>query len=101
MPEMNRRSFLVAAGVAAAAVISLPVLQAQADPDGPGPGGPGGAKPDKPIDVGELKSFDTDKVTDTWAKKPGHFFVIRHEGKLYASTALCTHPRPTIDGQRG
>jgi nitrite reductase/ring-hydroxylating ferredoxin subunit len=89
MPEMNRRGFLVAAGVAAAAVISLPVLQAHADPTGPG--GNGSAKPDKPIDVGELKSFDADKVTDTWAKKPGHFYVIRNDGKLYASSALCTH----------
>jgi nitrite reductase/ring-hydroxylating ferredoxin subunit len=86
MSEMNRRSFLVAAGVAAAAVISLPVLQANADP-----AGPGDAKSDKPIDVGELKSYDTDKVTTTWAKTPGHFFVIRDGGHLYACTSLCTH----------
>ncbi len=87
MSDMNRRNFLVVAGAAAAAVLSLPVLQAHAEPPAGGPA----TKPSKPIDVGTLKSFDKDGVTATWAKKSGHFFIIREDGKLYACTSLCTH----------
>ncbi len=94
MSEMNRRGFLVAAGVAAAAVISLPVLQARAEPGDRGGGNT--AKPDKPVDVGTLKSYDKEKVTETWAKKPGRFFVIRRDGKLYACSSLCTHKNRPI-----
>lgn len=78
---VNRRQFLTAAA-AAAAVVSLPVLQARADAP---------AKPDKPVDCGELTKFAKDGVTSTFAKKPNNFFLIREEGKLYACSSLCTH----------
>ena len=85
MSEMNRRDFLVATGVAAFAVLSLPVLQSVALADG------APTLPDKPVDAGELKSFDKDKVYDSFAKKPNYFFLVRKDGKLYACSAVCTH----------
>ena len=84
MPEMNRRDFLVATGVAVAA-LSLPVLQSRAF------AAPPPTMPDKPVDAGELKSFDKDGVTQTFAKKPNYLFIIRKDGKLYASLSMCTH----------
>jgi Rieske Fe-S protein len=81
MSDMNRRDFLVTAATTVA-VISLPVLQSHSD----------AAPPSGPIDVGPLKGFDKDGVTDTWAKKPaGAFFIIRQDGKLFAPSSLCTH----------
>jgi len=85
MSEMNRRDFLVATGIAAAAVLSLPVLQSTAMAD------QAPTMPDKPVDVGELKSFDTDKVYDKFAKKPNYFFLVRKDGKLFACQAVCSH----------
>jgi cytochrome b6-f complex iron-sulfur subunit len=85
MPEMNRRSFLVATGVAAVACLSLPVLQpavfAASAP----------TMPDKPVDVGALKDFDKDGVTQTFAKKPNYLFIVRKDGKLFACLSMCTH----------
>jgi nitrite reductase/ring-hydroxylating ferredoxin subunit len=82
MINMSRRDFLVTAA-AAAAVISLPVLQSRAD-DTPV------KAPSKPVNVGALSSFDKDGIFDKWAKSD-KFFVIREDGKLFAVTAFCTH----------
>jgi cytochrome b6-f complex iron-sulfur subunit len=84
MPEMNRRDFLVA-GITAAAVLSLPVLQSSVLAAKPP------EMPTDPVDVGELKSFDKDGVTDTFAKKPNYLFIVRQDGKLYACLSMCTH----------
>lgn len=83
MPVMNRRDFLFATGTAVA-VMSLPVLQPSAFAAAP-------TMPDKPVDVGELKSFDKDAVTDTFAKKPNFIFIVRKDNKLYACLSQCTH----------
>jgi nitrite reductase/ring-hydroxylating ferredoxin subunit len=85
MSEMNRRDFLVAAGVAAVATLSLPVLQ------GTAMAAAAPTMPDKPFDVGELKSFDKDGVTETFAKKPNYVYIVRKDGKLYACLSMCTH----------
>jgi cytochrome b6-f complex iron-sulfur subunit len=84
MSEMNRRNFLLATGVAAVGLLSLPVLQSSAEAAAP-------TMPDKPVDVGALKDFDKDGVTDTFAKKPNYIFVVRKDGKLYACLSMCTH----------
>jgi nitrite reductase/ring-hydroxylating ferredoxin subunit len=84
MSEMNRRDFLVATGFAAVAVLSLPVLQSSARADAP-------KMPEKPVDCGELKDFDKDGVTDTFAKKPNYIFLVRKDGKLFACLSMCTH----------
>jgi cytochrome b6-f complex iron-sulfur subunit len=90
MPDLNRRQFLIAAATTAA-VISLPVLQAQADDT------PTTHPASKTIDVGTLKSYDKDGITDKWSKpKQGGFFVLREDGKLYACTSKCTHRGATI-----
>ena|SRR5581483_11418567 len=82
MSQMNRRDFMVAAGAVVVAM-SLPVLQpeALAAP----------TMPDKPVDVGELKSYDTDKITETFSKRPNYLYIVRRDGKLYACLSVCTH----------
>ncbi len=82
---VTRRQFL-AATAAVVTVVSLPVLTARADD-----AKKADAKEKKPVDCGELTKFDKDGVTDTHAKKPDNFFLIRADGKLYACTSLCTH----------
>ncbi len=89
MSELNRRDFLFKAA-ATAVVISLPVLQANADDSTPT------SKPSiGPVDVGPLKSFDKDGASDKWVHK-SKFFVIREDNKLYASSATCTHRGATL-----
>lgn len=89
MSDMNRRHFLIASA-ATAAVMSLPVLNDDAGNalavDAPT------TKPGAGIDVGALKSFGKDGITDTFSNKgKGEFFVIRDGGKLFASSSICTH----------
>ena len=84
MSELNRRDFLLATGVAAVSLMSLPVLQSSAQAAAP-------TMPEKPVDVGELTSFDKDGVTKTFAKKPNYIFLVRADGKLYACLSMCTH----------
>jgi Rieske Fe-S protein len=84
--ELNRRTFLTAAATTVA-VLSLPVLQSQSAfaADAPPASAAG-------VDVGLLTSFKKDGITDTWAGKgKGEFLVIRQDGKIYASSSLCTH----------
>src|SRR3954465_13805766 len=83
--ELNRRTFLVAAATTAA-VLTLPVLDSAsaiaADAAASATG----------VDVGPLTSYAKDGVTDTWAGKgKGEFLVIRQDGKIYASSSICTH----------
>jgi len=84
MSELNRREFMLATGVAAVSLMSLPVLQSTVQAAGP-------TMPDKPVDVGLLTSFDKDGVTQTFAKKPSYIFIVRQDGKLYACLSQCTH----------
>ena len=86
MSELNRREFILATGVAAVSLMSLPVLQsaahAQAAPT---------SMPTAPVDVGLLSSFDKDGVTQTFSKKPNYLYIVRQDGKLFACRSLCTH----------
>jgi Rieske Fe-S protein len=84
MSEMNRRDFLVATGVAAVSLMSLPVLQNTVMAAGP-------TLPDKPVNAGLLTSYDKDGVTKKYAGKPNYFFVVRKDAKLYACSSICTH----------
>lgn len=49
----------------------------------------------KQVDVGTVSDFPKDVIIDKWAK-PNKFFIIRHEGRIYAPTAVCTHKACTI-----
>lgn len=82
MGNVSRREFLVTAA-ATVAIISLPILQAEADTPATAPSG-------GTFDVGALSSFSKDAINDKWTKTK-KFFVIRQDGKLYASSAICTH----------
>jgi nitrite reductase/ring-hydroxylating ferredoxin subunit len=44
----------------------------------------------EPVDVGALSDFPEDGVDDRF-RQSHKFLLIRHEGKLYAPTARCTH----------
>jgi nitrite reductase/ring-hydroxylating ferredoxin subunit len=77
---MNRRAFLVTAATAAAAVISLPVLNERAF----------AADDSKPVDVGTMADYSKDGVTDKFQKSDS-ILVIREDSKIYACTSLCTH----------
>jgi len=77
MADLDRRSFLaLTAGLCAACALGGNVLAA---PDTKA----------EPVDIGPLSGFKTDGVNDKFARN--HFLVIRNDGKLYASSSLCTH----------
>src|SRR4051794_32247361 len=82
MQEMNRREFVIASTIAAAACAACTCLEAEAAPT---------TAPTGPIDAGELASFAGDKITDKFAPKPTSFFIIRSGDRLYAPSATCTH----------
>jgi nitrite reductase/ring-hydroxylating ferredoxin subunit len=80
MSDLNRRSFLF---TAAAAVISLPVLQ-------PGVFADDAPAAAKPIDVGTLADYPKDGGTDKFQAKD-KIFVFREDSQIYACTSICTH----------
>ena len=88
-PATNRRDFLKwSAGVAA--VMSLPVLQPTADAENGRPDPAAPPATGKTFDAGPVADFATESATDTWAKTH-KFLVVRHEGKVYAPSSVCTH----------
>ena len=92
MSELNRRQFVVTAAVtAAAACCACEMAQAA---DAPAGGDqhdrPHGPLPKGPFDAGPKSNYSKDGVTDTFAKKE-RILIIRHDGKIYAPTATCTH----------
>jgi cytochrome b6-f complex iron-sulfur subunit len=91
--ETSRRGFLIATATVAAA-LGLPVLSTLGDPPSTAPAAGAAA----PIDAGALGDFSADGVTETFAKT-GKFFIIREDGKLYASSSLCTHKRCVLTFQ--
>jgi Rieske Fe-S protein len=89
--EINRRTFLTAAAATAAA-LALPVLSAPPAAGAIAEDAPTSAPAsDQQFDVGPLSRYNHDGVTSTWAAKPKAFFLIRNDGKLYASSSICTH----------
>ena len=43
----------------------------------------------KPYDIGTLKDFSKDEISEKFIQN--NFFVIRHEGRLFATIATCPH----------
>lgn len=77
MAEMNRREFVTLAGtLACGCLCASERLLAEA--------------PAKPVVVGTLKDFAQDGVVDKWAQSH-RFFLVRHQGQLYALASRCTH----------
>jgi cytochrome b6-f complex iron-sulfur subunit len=89
--EMNRRNFValatVTAAAAAAATCACDSAMAADAADSK-------SKPPPPnvgtVNVGKKSKYDKDGVSDEFAKK-NRVLVVRHEGKIYAPTATCTH----------
>jgi nitrite reductase/ring-hydroxylating ferredoxin subunit len=48
-----------------------------------------GAATDRPVDVGRLEDYPRDGISEKFSQYD--FFVIRHQGRLFAATALCPH----------
>ena len=100
MSDLNRRQLIVTAvatAAAAAACCTCELAQAAEAEGGehrggesrPGPTtGPAFAK--GPVDVGPKADYSKDGVIDKFAKS-NRVLVIRHDGKIYAPTATCTH----------
>ena len=92
MSEMNRRAFVVlgsafVAGCAACAMCGTEALAAPGDkPAGGGGAGAGGAK----VDIGKPSDYASDGITEKFMR-PNKFAVVRHDGKIYACSARCTH----------
>jgi Rieske Fe-S protein len=79
MTQMNRREFVAA--VACAACLC-------------GLGGAGELLADAVagvLDVGPKSNYSADGITDTWMKAPSKVAIVRHEGRIYACTTVCTH----------
>jgi Rieske Fe-S protein len=94
MSQLNRREFLVTAAATCAGTCCCGSLMAasqsaQALDDAP-TSKPAGIK------VGMVSDYKTDGITDTWLKAPNKIAVVRHEGKIYACTSVCTHRGVTV-----
>jgi cytochrome b6-f complex iron-sulfur subunit len=85
MDQMNRREVLLAAAAAAAA-IALTHSGLLADTP---------ANSANIIDVGPKSNYSADGITDTWAKTK-KIYIVSHGGRIYASTAVCTHKGCTV-----
>ena len=83
MPDPTRRSVLViaAAAACACACAGCPLLSLAA------PARRAGA-----VDVGPLKDFTNEGVTDRWAASDG-FFVVSRGGRVFAVSSHCTHKK--------
>lgn len=89
MADPTRRDVLLVAAAAACACAGCP-LHAAAAP----------ARASKPVDVGPLKEFADEGVTDHWADSDG-FFVVSRGGRVYAVSSHCTHKKVALVVARG
>lgn len=76
MPEISRRQFMAATGVAAACLLCPTCATFAADA--------------KPLDVGTTKDYDKDGAFDKFAQSD-RIFIVRQNGQIYAMPAVCTH----------
>lgn len=79
--DLSRRQFIQTAAVVAGACAFCGALSAPAAES---------KVPTGPLDAGKLGDFASDGVYDQFAKSH-HILVVRHDKKLYAPTAVCTH----------
>ena len=96
MSNLNRRQF-VAAAAAMACGAAMPCQWCMgAEAEQP--------KDDKPqsttVDAGALSDYAKDGVWDKFAKSD-KVLIVRHEGKLFAPSATCTHKKYTLRLKEG
>jgi Rieske Fe-S protein len=84
MSDLNRREFVVlaAAATACACACGSDVVLGGEPPKTKLPTGP--------FDCGPKTDYASDGIVDKFAKKE-RILIVRHEGKIYAPTATCTH----------
>jgi Rieske Fe-S protein len=84
MSDLNRREFVVLATATAAACACCGEAALAGEPPSKTP------LPKGPFDCGPKTKFASDGVSDEFAKKE-RILNVRHEGRIYAPTATCTH----------
>jgi len=87
MNQLNRREFVAAVACAACLCGLGDAANLFADDATTAP---------STLDVGPKSDYTADGITTTWMKVPTRVAVIRHDGKIYACTTLCTHKRGTL-----
>ena len=96
--DPNRRQFVIATAALTCAAVACECCAAEADAkeaekeEKEGAGAP----ESKSVDAGPLANYNKDGITDKFSKKPDRVMLIRHEGKLYAPSAICSHKKCTI-----
>jgi cytochrome b6-f complex iron-sulfur subunit len=88
MDQLNRREFVAAVACAACLCGLGNAAHLLADEPTTGP---------TTLDVGPKSDYTTDGITTTWMKVPNRVAVIRHDGKIYACTTICTHKGGTLN----
>jgi nitrite reductase/ring-hydroxylating ferredoxin subunit len=92
MSQMNRRDFVAAVACAACLCGLGTATDLFADAtDAPT------TAPSTTLDVGPKSAYAKDGITATWMRMPNRVAVIRHEGKIYACTSVCTHRQGTLN----
>jgi cytochrome b6-f complex iron-sulfur subunit len=97
MSEMNRREFVVLSSIVAASCAACAFCGAEAlaapttNPTTKPATKPGAAAtgPSK-VDIGKLSDYSTDGITEKFMR-PNKFAVVRADGKIFATSARCTH----------
>ncbi len=91
--ELNRRNFLAAAAVTCGCALSCPFAKGADDDDDGDEDVP--KVPMGPVNIGSVEDFAKDGSYDRWIKDR-HMIVFREGGKLYATTAICTHKQALL-----
>jgi Rieske Fe-S protein len=90
MSQMNRRELLGAAALAAAACIGCGCGASSAMAAiGQTELADATSQPAE-LKVGAIADYKADGITGTWLLSK-HIAVVRHDGKIFATTAVCTH----------
>jgi nitrite reductase/ring-hydroxylating ferredoxin subunit len=98
--EMNRRKFVILATVTAASTACAACFASAAEaPAASAEAKKQEGKPPPPnkgtVNVGKKDKYAKDGVYDEFAKS-NRVLVVRHDGKIYAPTATCTHKNAAL-----
>jgi Rieske Fe-S protein len=94
--ELNRRQLVIATVAAAACGCLCDAAEVFAGPTTSPAKGAGASTGG--IDVGEIKDYPGDGAFEKYAKND-KIMVIRSGDKIYATSAICTHKRCTLNGK--
>jgi cytochrome b6-f complex iron-sulfur subunit len=95
MNDLNRREFVAAVACAACLCGLGGATKALAqDMGGGAPAEP--ATTPSTLDAGLKSDYAQDGITKTWMKAPNHAAIVRHQGKIFALTTVCTHRGGTL-----